>query len=66
MNSNQPTEITGQVERFDMYQVCPVHVVVNDAGWRLVALDPDASHALVCGCPLLRALCDPPSRAPRT
>nr|WEY31932.1 hypothetical protein [Suid alphaherpesvirus 1] len=39
------------------------HVVVNDAGWRLVALDPDASRALVCGCPLLRALCDPPARA---
>ena len=24
MSSNQPTEATGQVERFDAYQVCPV------------------------------------------
>ena len=32
MSSNQPTEATGRVERFDAYQVCPVVETVAAKG----------------------------------
>ena len=32
MPSNQPTEATGQVERFDAYQVCPVVETTSPRG----------------------------------
>ncbi len=32
MSSNQPTEAPGQVERFDVYQVCPVVETTTPCG----------------------------------
>ena len=32
MPSNRPTEATGQVERFDTYQVCPVVETISPRG----------------------------------